>query len=115
MVVFKCEMWTIGLALDMAIDKSETLWNHRVTMVAVITNSQAAIRQTAHLELGPGQRLAKQINRWVQSVLAHSIPTEIHSVPGHTGMSGYEEGDRQANQSRDTIGNTVIERQYTSA
>jgi len=49
------------------------------------------------------------------SPLAHGIATEIHWVPGHSGIPGNEEADRQANLARDASGSTVIERLYTSA
>jgi hypothetical protein len=84
-------------------------------MVAVFSDSQAAIRRTAHLEPGPGQRVARRINRRAQALLAHGIETEIHWVLGHSGIPGNEEADRQANIARDASGNTAIERPYTSA
>jgi len=67
-----------------AIKNSETLQKHAVKMMAVFSDSQAAIGCTAHLEPGPGQRLARQISRRAQSLLAHGIATEIHWVPGHS-------------------------------
>jgi len=70
---------------------------------------------TAHLEPGPGQRLARRINRRAQSLLAHGIQTEIHWVLGHSGIPGNEEADRQANAAHDASWDTVIERPYTSA
>ena len=61
------------------------------------------------------QRLARRINRRAQALLAHGIATEIHCVPGHSGIPGNEGADRQANLARDASGDTVIERPYTSA
>ena len=81
----------------------------------VFCDSQAAIRQAAHLEPGPRQRLARRINRRARSLLAHGIATEIHWVPGHSSIRGNEEADRQANLARDASGSTVIERPYTWA
>ena len=83
--------------------------------LAVFSDSQATIRRTAHLEPGTGQRLARRINRRARNLLAHGIATEIHLVPGHSGIPGNEEADRQANLAPHASGSTVIERPYTSA
>ena len=64
---------------------------------------------------GPGQRLARLINRRAQALLAHSIVTDIHWVPGHPGIPGNEQADCQVNLPRDASGETVIHRPYTSA
>jgi ribonuclease HI len=84
-------------------------------MVAVFSDSQAAIRQAAPLEPGPGQRLARWINRKAQALIAHSIKTEIHWVPGHSGIPGNEAADCQANVAHEARGDTGTERPYTSA
>jgi ribonuclease HI len=115
MQVFEAELWAIGLALDVAIKKRETLQKHGVKTVAGFSDSQAAIRRTAHVELDPGQRLARRINTRAQSLRAHGIATEIHWVSGHSGIPRNQEADRQVNLARDTSGSTVIERPYTSA
>jgi ribonuclease HI len=115
MEVFDAELWAIELALDMAIEKRETLQMHGVKTVAVIRDSQAALRRAAHLEPGPGQHLARRINRRARSLLARGTTTEIHSVPGHSGIPRNEEADCQANLALDASGSTVIERPYTSA
>jgi hypothetical protein len=62
MEVFDTELWAIGLALEVKIEKRETLQRHGVKTVAVISDSQAAIRRTVHLEPGPGQLLVRRIN-----------------------------------------------------
>jgi hypothetical protein len=54
MEVFDAELWAIGFALDETIKKRETLQRHGVKTVAGFSDSQAAIRRTAHLEPGPG-------------------------------------------------------------
>jgi hypothetical protein len=115
MEVFHAKLWVIGLELDVAIDKRETLQMHGVKTVAVFSDWQAAIWRAVHLEQGPGQRLARRINRRAQSFLAHSMATGIHWVPGHSGIPGNEEADCQAILAQDANWRTVIERPYTSA
>jgi len=115
MEIFEAELWVISLALDVTIEKRETLQIHGVKMVPVFSNSQAAIRRTAHLEPGPGQRLARRINSRARNLLAHGITSEIHRVLGHSGIPGNEEADRQANLAQDASGSTVMELLYTSA
>jgi ribonuclease HI len=66
-------------------------------MVAVFSDSQAAIQRAAHLEPGSGQRLARGINRKVQALLAHGITMEFNWVPGHSSIARYAEADRLAN------------------
>jgi hypothetical protein len=73
-------------------------------------------RKTDHLEPGPGQPLARWINQCARTLREAGIETEIHSVPGHTGIAGNEEADRQANLAREgRRSGTVRERGYTSA
>jgi hypothetical protein len=62
--VFNTKLWAIRLGLDVVIEKREPLQIHGVGTVAVFSNLQATIRRAAHLELGPRQRQARQINRW---------------------------------------------------
>jgi len=96
MEVFHAEPWVIGLALGETVKRRERLQQHGVKTVAVFSDSQGAIRRAAHLEPGPGQRLARRINRRARNLLAHGITTEIHWVQGRSGIPGKEEEDRQA-------------------
>jgi hypothetical protein len=54
MEVLDAELWAIGLALRETEKKMDTLQALRVTTVAVISDWQAAIRRTEHLQPGPG-------------------------------------------------------------
>ena len=113
--MFDSELWAIGLELEVRKEKRETMQRYEVKMVAVFSDSQAAIRQMAHLEPGPGQRLARQINRRGQTLLAHGIETEIHWVLGHSSIPGDKEADRQVNRACEARGDTEIELLNTSA
>jgi hypothetical protein len=53
MEVIEAELSAIGLMLDGNIEKLETLQMHGVKMMAIFSDSQAAIRQVAYLESGP--------------------------------------------------------------
>jgi len=55
------------------------------------------------------------MDRRARVLLTHSIAIEIHWVPGHSGIPGNEEADRQVKLARDASGDTMIERPYTSA
>jgi hypothetical protein len=113
--VSDAKLLAIGLAHEVMMEKRESLQTHRVKTVAVFCDSQAAIRRMAHLESGPGQRLSRWINRRRQALLAHGINKEIHLLVGHSGITGNEEADRQANVAPDVPGDTMIARPYTSA
>jgi hypothetical protein len=109
MEVFDTELWAIGLALDVAIEKRDTLQMHRVKTLAIVSDSQNGIQRAAQLVPGQAHLMARRFNRREQSILAYSILTDIHCVPGYSGIPGNEEADCQANLARDASGRTVIE------
>jgi hypothetical protein len=116
MEVYDAELWVIGLALREAVKKTDTLQTHGVTKVAVFSDSQPAIRRMEHLEPGPGQPLARWINQSARTLREAGIETEIHRVPGHTGIPGNEEADCQANLAREGRRSGIVrERVYTPA
>jgi len=113
--VFDAELWVIGLGLGEMVKGRYKLQEHGVKTVAVFSDWQAAIRRTAHLGEGPGQRLVRGINQSAHALLAYAIATEIHWVQGHSSIPRNEESDRQANLARDASRDMGIERPYTSA
>jgi len=115
MDLFDAELWAIGLTLGETVKKRETLQRHGVMTVAVFSNLQAAIRRMAHPEPYSGQQAARRINRRVQALLANCITTEIHWVPGYSGVPRNKEADHQVNLTGEASQNLTIERAYTLA
>ena len=116
MEVYDAELWAIGLALRESVRRRDTLPSQGVMKVAVVSDSQAAIRPMEPLELGPGQPLVRWINRSARTLREVGIETEIHWVPGRTGIPRNKEADCQANLARKgRRTGAVRERVYTSA
>jgi hypothetical protein len=115
MAVCNAELWVIGLPLRETVKRRDMLQEHGVKTVAVFSHSYATIRGTEHLEPGLAHRLARQMNWTARALLTHSIPTEIHWVPGDSGIVGNKDADHQANLARDSDRSTPIEPPYTSA
>ena len=99
----------------MASEKRDTPQKKGEKIVAVVSDSEPTIRRMAHLEPGPGQRLARRIDRKAWSLLAHGIATDILCVLRHPCIPGHEEADHQANLSREPSASSVIEQPYPSA
>jgi len=98
MEVFDAALWAIGIALRNSVARAEALRAHPVTTVVVISDSQAAILLTAHLDPGPVRQLARAIDEHARALHAHGIEVVIHWVLGHAGFPGNEEADRQVNK-----------------
>jgi hypothetical protein len=91
---FEAELWVIGLEVEEMIEMTAILQCNWVNMVAVSSHSHHAIRRAAHLELGPGQELARRIDRKAHPLLTRCIKTVIHWVPGYSCIPKNEEADR---------------------
>ena len=71
--VFDVELYAIWIAL-----KETAKHTQGVQKTVIFSDSQAAARRTAHLEIGPGQQLARWINNGARALLLdHGIETEI--------------------------------------
>jgi ribonuclease HI len=88
------EVWAIWIALKETAKRGE-LHAQGVQKTVIFGDSQAAVRRAAHLEIGLGQQLARWINNEARALCDHGIETEIRWIPGHSGILGNEEADRQ--------------------
>jgi len=113
MEVYDAELWAIGLVLRESVRKRDTLQTHVVKKVAVFSDLQAGIRPTKHLEQRPGRPLARWMDWSVRTLCKAGIETEIHWVPGQTGIPGNEEADHQANLARGGRRSGTCEGKYT--
>jgi len=78
MEVYNAELWAIRLALRESVRERDTPQVHGVTKIAVFSGSQVAVRQTEHLEPGPGQSLTRWIHWSTGTLREAGIETEIH-------------------------------------
>lgn len=107
--MFDSARWAIRVALQLSVARPEALRAHRVTTVTVLGDFQAAIRLMAHLDPGPGQQLARAMNKHQRTFCAHTIEAAIHVVPQHLGIPGNKEADHLANTRREHRANTQHE------
>jgi len=115
MEVFHAKLLAIGLALGEIVNRWLRWQEHQVKVVAVFSDSSAAIRRMEHLEPGLRQWLASRINQRAQALPTHGITTWTDCVPGDSGISRNQEAGRQANLTQDANEDTAIERPYPSA
>jgi len=113
MKVYDTALWVIGLALRESVKTTGKLQTHVVTKLTVFSDLQAAIRRTEHLEPGPGQHLARWINQCARTLREAGIETEIHWVPGHTGIPRNQEANCQANLASEGLEQAQYESEYT--
>jgi hypothetical protein len=84
MEVYEVELWAIGVKLSESVKMRERLMENGVTIVAVFSDSQAAIHRTEDLEPGPGQPLARLLTRdlarWLRWRLAAYSPHRLKAA-----------------------------------
>jgi len=114
-VVFNAELWAIRIALQISTTRAYALRTHRVTIVEVLSTSQAAMRHTAHLDPRPGRQLARALNEHARALCAQSNKATIDWVPQPPGISGNEPAGLQPNRVREDRDYTVHQCIHTLA
>jgi len=97
MEVFNIEQCAFDVALQNSVAKVQALLADGITSVAFFGDWQAAIRQTMHLDPGPGQQLARPIDDHAWAIHTQGIDVLIHCIPGHSGILGNEVANCHAN------------------
>jgi hypothetical protein len=77
MEIFDAALWVIWIALKETVKRGETLHSQGVQNAMISSDSQAAIRRAAHLEIGPEQQLAQWINSEARALPDNGIEIEI--------------------------------------
>jgi len=90
--VVDAPLWAIWVRLRMTVAIVEMLWTHSVMTVAALSDLQAPIRQTAHLDREPGHRCATAFNKHGKAFCANGIEAVIHWVLGHSGTPWIKKG-----------------------
>ena len=67
-----------------------------ITVVRIVTDSQASLKQIPSHQPGPGQALALSTMRWESDILERNIPVEYCLVPADKGIEGNEQVEQQA-------------------
>jgi hypothetical protein len=81
----------------MSVTRIEVLPAQIVTTVAVYSDSQAAIRETVHLDSWLWRQLPRTINKPVTALHAQIINAAIHWVPVQSGITGNNKAGCQVN------------------
>jgi len=86
--------------------------NHRLGMVTVLTNCQAAIGRMASDEPGPGQKYALEVRQHIATLRAKdpNARIEIRWYPSHQGIEGNEKADEWAKLAADEPDDHGVER-----
>jgi len=85
MEVFDAELWEMWIALKETAKRGERLHAQAVQKIMIFCDSQAAVRRVTHLEIEPGQQVARWISNEARALSGHGIETEIRWIPGHSG------------------------------
>jgi len=105
----------VRIALRKTAKRAEILRAQGVQRTVGFSDPQAAVRRAVHLEIGPGQQLARSINNQAQALCEHNIKTVIRWIPRHLAIPRKEEAERSATGARKSRGITVQEQVFISA